>query len=121
MIIFSILNDCINAAEVFMSKRHYSAPISYKEMIELLEAKKAITAPTAKKMKLLFSKRNLIAHECGTINEKDILGLMGHRLAGQKIPCRTWQQALNKSFMPTKTKREALIRFNFFSKKCKRA
>ena len=73
MVLFSILNDCITLAELFMSKRQYSAPMSYKEMVELLEAKNILSPPVSKKMKLLFSKRNLIAHEYGTINESDII------------------------------------------------
>lgn len=76
MMLFSILNDCIRAAEVFMSLKHYSAPMSYREMLELLEAKGAISQKTGKQMKVLFSKRNLLAHEYGDITDADISGLM---------------------------------------------
>lgn len=76
MIVFSIINESIILGELFMSKNAMAAPLTYKEMMDILAERKAIDGKLAMKMKLLVQKRNIIAHEYGNITQEDIAELV---------------------------------------------
>ncbi len=76
MILFTIINESILLTEFFMAKKTLPAPLSYKEMIDTLREKKVIDEKLASKMKVIIQKRNLIAHEYGEIDRKDIIELI---------------------------------------------
>lgn len=77
MITFSIINESLKAAEFFMSKKGFSAPETYKGMMDFLLEKGIINAALAGKMKLLITTRNLISHEYGETKPSDIARLIG--------------------------------------------
>ncbi len=75
MIVFSIVNESIVLAELFMSSKAMAAPLTYKEMMDELARKKFIDTKLASKMKLLITMRNLIAHEYGEVKKEDVAKL----------------------------------------------
>lgn len=77
MIAFSIINESIRLAELFMAKRAMAAPVTYKEIFDILLSKKALSSKTAYSMKLLVQKRNLIAHEYGEVRAEDVRDIIG--------------------------------------------
>jgi len=77
MLAFSIINESIRMAELFMAKKAYAAPATYKEIFDILLHQKAISPRTAQSMKLLVQKRNLIAHEYGEVRPEDVKDIIG--------------------------------------------
>ncbi len=77
MLAFSIINESLRMAELFMAKKAYAAPSTYKEIFDILLYRKAVSPRTAQSMKLLVQKRNLIAHEYGEVRPADVLDIIG--------------------------------------------
>ena len=78
MICFSAINESLRLAELFMAKKAYAAPATYREIFDTLLSRKAISPKTAQAMKLLVQKRNLIAHEYGEVQPADVGGIIGN-------------------------------------------
>lgn len=76
MICFSLINEMLRLAELFMSKKSMPAPLTYKEMFDMLSQKGIISEPLARKMKWLVTKRNLLAHEYGQITKEEVRDLI---------------------------------------------
>ncbi len=76
MVSFSIINDCLRLAERYMSMNAMPAPLSYKDMLDILGKENVISGGLALRMKFLVSKRNLIAHEYGELKREDVSGLI---------------------------------------------
>ncbi len=60
-----------------MAKKAMAAPDTYWEMFDILLSKKMVSPKTAQAMKLLVQKRNLMAHEYGTVTREDVRDIMG--------------------------------------------
>lgn len=69
-------HESLRLAELFMSKKSMAAPLTYKEIFDILFEKKVITESLARRMKLPVTKRNLPAHEYGQITRSDVLDLI---------------------------------------------
>ena len=78
MLAFSAINESLRAAELLMAEEAMSAPATYREMMDALYGKKAISAHLAGRMKLLVTTRNMIAHEYGEIMPKDVSGFISN-------------------------------------------
>ncbi|OIO22011.1 hypothetical protein COV61_01855 [Candidatus Micrarchaeota archaeon CG11_big_fil_rev_8_21_14_0_20_47_5] len=76
MVVFSIINESLMCSELFMAKKHFGAPSTYKEMIDALAQKGIVEQGLAGRMKVLITLRNMISHEYGEIKPKDIVGLI---------------------------------------------
>ena len=76
MLAFSAINESLRAAELLMAEEAMSAPATYREMMDVLAGKNAISAHLAGRMKLLVTTRNMIAHEYGEIMPKDVAGFI---------------------------------------------
>ena len=77
MLAFSIINESLRLAELFMAKKAYAAPATYREIFDVLLSRKAVSFHTAQAMKLLVQKRNLIAHEYGEVKPEDVKDTLG--------------------------------------------
>ncbi len=76
MLAFSAINESLRAAELLMAEEAMPAPATYREMMDVLAGKQAISAHLAGRMKLLVTTRNMIAHEYGEIMPKDVSGFI---------------------------------------------
>jgi len=76
MLAFSAINESLRAAELLMAEEAMPAPATYKEMMDILAAKQAISANLAIRMKLLVTTRNMLAHEYGEITPRDVSGFI---------------------------------------------
>lgn len=76
MVAFSVINESLRLAELFMAKKAMAAPDTYREIFDILLSKKMVSQKTAHAMKLLVQKRNLMAHEYGTVTRGDVRDIM---------------------------------------------
>ena len=68
MLMMNIINVCIDLGAEVVSLKQLGYPETYRDIFQILEKEKIITASLSKKMKNLVGLRNLLAHEYGTIN-----------------------------------------------------
>ena len=68
MLMMNIINVCVDLGAEVVSLKQLGYPETYRDIFQILEKEKIITASLSKKMKNLVGLRNLLAHEYGTIN-----------------------------------------------------
>ncbi|HLC88640.1 MAG TPA: DUF86 domain-containing protein [Candidatus Nanoarchaeia archaeon] len=68
MLMMNIINVCVDLGAEVVSLKQLGYPETYRDIFQILEKEKIITASLSKKMKNLVGLRNLLAHEYGAIN-----------------------------------------------------
>jgi len=72
MLIFNIINRCLDLSEQIVRDRSLGTPLEYKELFEIIERKKIISNKVSLKMQDLTRKRNKISHRYGNITKAEI-------------------------------------------------
>ena len=76
MIMFSILNRCIDLGNEIISACEFGLPITYKDIFEILYQKKVISENTKLNFFKFIYYRNLIAHQYYRINKKQLFNFV---------------------------------------------
>ncbi len=72
MLLFSILNRCIDLGEEIVSAQNLGTPTTYRDIFVLLSRKKIITTTLEQRLSSLMRLRNALAHEYEDFTEKDV-------------------------------------------------
>lgn len=80
MLLFSILNRCIDLGEEIVTAKNVGTPATYRDIFVLLGRKKIIPPAMEQKLSSLMRLRNALAHEYEDFSEKDVFE--GLRLVG---------------------------------------
>lgn len=86
MLLFSILNRCINLGEEIVTAENLGTPATYRDIFVLLNRKKIITLILEQKLSSLMRLRNALAHEYEDFTEKDVFdGLRSLSAVGEFV------------------------------------
>ncbi len=75
MMLFAILNRCIDLGEEIVRGEKLGAPSSYRDIFRLLGRNKILSSDIQKRLEYLVSKRNVLAHEYFDVTEESIYDL----------------------------------------------
>jgi len=73
MVMFSLLNKTIDLAEEVVKSENLGMPMKYRDLFEMLERKKIISAEINRKMSDLIILRNILSHRYEKITKKQII------------------------------------------------
>jgi uncharacterized protein YutE (UPF0331/DUF86 family) len=76
MLLLSITNKVIDIGEEIVAAKSLGVPSSYRDVFVILEKNRFIGKSLANGLQILAKNRNILAHEYGSINEKNIIFLL---------------------------------------------
>lgn len=76
MLLLSLINKVIDLGEEILANKKLGMPATYRDVFIILEKNNVIERNLSKNLQFLAKYRNILAHEYGTLYEKDIIFLL---------------------------------------------
>lgn len=100
MLLFSLLNRALDLGEEIVRGQKLGLPASYKEIFQILEKAKVISASLSQQLQYLASRRNVLAHEYFDVTEQSIFVI--YRKIGA---VKEFMQVVRTLLLPAKNKK----------------
>jgi uncharacterized protein YutE (UPF0331/DUF86 family) len=76
MVVFSILNRCVDLAEQVVEGKKMGFAMKYRDFFKMLEDKKFLSNETSEKIQDLIIKRNKISHRYSEVTKEELFDIL---------------------------------------------